>query len=143
MFDKEVDAERHLTTTETSKLKGAYIDPKAGRTTVGEYYRTWLVRQSWRNSSRLSVTSLFENHVLPGLGGHPLNALTRGAVETWAARLPLSGQTVAQACRYLSTMLDAAVDDGLIASNPTRRARRPKVASGTLSSPSPTPRSRR
>jgi hypothetical protein len=57
----------------------------------------------------------------------PLNSLTRGSIEAWAARLPVSDQTIAQAARYLSTMLDAAVDDGLIASNPARRAKRPKV----------------
>jgi len=138
--------------TRALKLVGAYADPAAGRITVADYWATWSERQPWRDSSRMSITSLFDRHVLPafgtrGLAGllahvdhvavppHVLPAfgtrglasLRRGEIETWAARLPLSARTTAQATRYLSTMLAAAVVDGLIATNPAHRARRPRV----------------
>ena len=34
-FDRKVDAERFLTTVESAKLTGSYIDPAASRLTVG------------------------------------------------------------------------------------------------------------
>jgi integrase len=75
----------------------------------------------------MSITSLFHRHVLPAFGTRGLASLRRGEIETWAARLPLSARTTAQATRYLSTMLEAAVVDGLIATHPAHRARRPRV----------------
>jgi integrase len=127
VFDRKLDAQRWLAQVEHQKLTGAYIDPAAGRTTVAEYWTTWSKRQLWRDSSRMSITSLFERHVLPGLGDWPLGRLHRGDIEAWTARLPLAGRTARQVAGYVSTMLDAAVDDGHLASNPARGARLPRV----------------
>src|SRR5687768_691806 len=102
-FPRKIDAERHLTSVEHSKLSGAYIDPKAGRTTVAEFYEVWVERQPWRDSSRMTVVSMFTCHVLPGLGRRPLNSLTRGDIESWAAKLPLAGRTAGTVAKYLST----------------------------------------
>lgn len=127
VFDRKIDAERFLTSMEHSKLTGSYVDPRAGRVTVREYWPTWSARQQWRDSSRSSITSLFSVHVLPLLGDRPLNSITKGDVEAWSAALPLAGQTKRQAAQYLSRMLEGAVDDELISKNPAHRARRPKV----------------
>lgn len=127
VFARKVDAEKHLVGVEHSKLVGSYVAPAAGRTTVAEYWSVWSERQQWRASSRLSVTSLFTNHVLEGLGNRRLNSLRRGDVESWAARLPLAKSTAAQAVQWLSSMLESAVADGLLATNPARGAKRPRV----------------
>jgi len=126
-FDRKVDAERHLTAMEHDKLSGHYVDPSAGRVTVGDFWQTWATRQQWRQSSRDVVESYFANHVQPALGSRPLNSLRRGDVEAWAARLTVAPRTARQIVQYLSTMLDAAVADGLIVSNPARGAVRPRV----------------
>ncbi|MEO5842038.1 MAG: hypothetical protein ABIQ73_27485 [Acidimicrobiales bacterium] len=70
---------------------------------------------------------MFKKQVLPTLGKRPLNTLRRGDIEAWSARLTVSPQTKRQAAQYLSTMLEAAVADGLIAANPARGAKRPRV----------------
>ncbi len=127
IFDRKIDAERFLTSIEHAKLVGAYTDPNAGRLTIGEYWTVWSQRQPWRDSSRLSVTSLFDRHVLPPLGARPLNSIRRGDIETWAARLPLAGQTARHGVSYLSTLLEAAVADGFIARNPAHGAKRPRA----------------
>jgi hypothetical protein len=44
-FRRKSDADRFLTSVESSKLAGSYVDPGAGRTTVGDYAATWLGRQ--------------------------------------------------------------------------------------------------
>jgi integrase len=67
------------------------------------------------------------NHVLPALGGRRLNSLRRGDIETWAARLPLAKSTAGQATQWLSSMLESAVADGLLATNPARGAKRPRA----------------
>jgi integrase len=126
-FDRRVDAERHLTQVEGDKLRGAYVDPSAGRITVADYWVKWSERQSWRATTRMSTTSLFTCHVLPALGRRPLNGLRRGDIESRAARLPLSARTANQAAQYLSAMLEGAVADGLIAQNPAHRAKRRRV----------------
>ncbi|MGI8796907.1 MAG: tyrosine-type recombinase/integrase [Acidimicrobiia bacterium] len=126
-FDRRVDAERFLTGIEHSKLAGAYIDPTRARTTVADYYRVWADRQPWRPSSRASIESMFRGHVLPAFGDRPLGTIRRGDVEAWAAGLPLSGRTAGLAVQYLATMLEGAVADGLLAVNPARGVKRPRV----------------
>ena len=39
-FRRKVDADRRLTEIESSKHAGTYVDPRAGRTTVGDYAAT-------------------------------------------------------------------------------------------------------
>jgi integrase len=126
-FRRKVDAQQHLTAMQHSKLVGAYADPSRGRTTVAEYWPVWSARQQWRSSSRTSITSVVVNHLLPALGNRPLNTLYRGDIEAWSAGLPLAGNTARQAATYLASMLDAAVADGLLATNPAHRAKRPRA----------------
>jgi hypothetical protein len=47
VFNRRVDAERFLTTVESSKLTGTYIDPRAGVLTVAQFYEQWSKRQVW------------------------------------------------------------------------------------------------
>jgi hypothetical protein len=47
---RQIDAERHLTNLEHSKLVGTYVDPAAGRITVAAYWTTWAERQPSRDS---------------------------------------------------------------------------------------------
>jgi integrase len=127
VFDRKLDAERHLTALEHSKLVGAYVDPAAGKITVADYWADWSARQSWRESSRRSATSTFNCHVLPAFGTRGLASLRRGEIEAWAAGLPLAPRTANRVTVLLGTMLHAAVADGLIAANPARGAKRPRV----------------
>jgi integrase len=126
-FARKLDADRHLVSVQHSILTGAYVDPVKGKTTVEEYYRVWSARQPWRLSSRASIASMFGGHVLPKLGARPLATIRRGDVESWGAGLNLSGRTAGLAMQYLGTMLEAAVADGLLASNPARSVKRPLV----------------
>lgn len=126
-FPRKIDAEQHLVKIQHDLLRGAYVDPSKGRTTVEDFYKVWVERQPWRASSRSSNESLFRNHVLPTFGERPLGSIRRGDVEDWAIALTLKPLTAGLAVQYLGTMLEAAVVDGLIASNPARGAKRPRV----------------
>lgn len=126
-FARKADAERHLVQVQHDLLTGAYVDPARSRTTVTDFYRTWSARQPWRPSTRESVRTRFDNHVLPVLGARPLGSLRRGDVEARLAGRRLAPSTAGIALQQLSSMLEAAVADGLIARNPARGVRRPKV----------------
>lgn len=126
-FDRKIDADRHLVKVGHELLTGAYVDPTRARTTLEEYYVVWSGRQPWRPSSRASITSVFTNHVIPTFGARPLGSIRRGDVESWAAKVALSPTAARTAVQYLGTLLDAAVADGLLASNPVRGAKRPRV----------------
>jgi integrase len=108
-------------------MTGAYVDPARGRTTVEEYYRVWEARQPWREATRTAVRSTFVGHVVPAMGKRPLGSVRRGDIESWAAGLSLSASSAGLAVQHLGTMFESAVADGLIATNPARRAKRPRV----------------
>jgi integrase len=131
-FTRKVDADRWLVDVQHRLLSGAYIDPAKGRTTVEEFYRVWSARQPWRDSSRESIVSLFKHHILPMFGARPLGTVRRGDIESWAAGLALSGRTAGLAVQYLGTLFEAAVSDGLVATNPAHGAKRPRIDSAPV-----------
>lgn len=127
-FTRKVDAERFLASVETDKLRGSYVDPRAGQITVGDYARTWLQSLNRRASTESNYASHLKHHVLPALGHRPLAEVrpteVRGAVKRWSATLQPS--TVVTVHTVLASLMRAAVADRLIASSPctgTRPAR--------------------
>ncbi|MGI8751210.1 MAG: tyrosine-type recombinase/integrase [Acidimicrobiales bacterium] len=126
-FTRKVDAERHVVKVQHDLMVGAYIDPTRSKTTVEDYYRVWSARQPWRESTRAGRSSVFDVHVLPALGARPLGTIRRGDIEAWAAGLTLSASTAGQAVSYLATMLEAALADRLLVTNPARGVKRPSV----------------
>jgi integrase len=126
-FDRKIDAEQHLVKMQHDLLTGAYVDPTKARVTVREFYEVWKSRQPWRDSSRTAVETTFATHILPTFEHRPLGSLRRGNIEDWAAGLTVAPSTARVAVQHFSTMLSGAVGDGLLASNPARGAKRPRV----------------
>lgn len=138
-FDRKLDAERFLVQVQHDLLRGAYIDPKASATTVKAYAELWLERMkpTWRRRTADNVENNLMKHVVPRLGSRGLTALRRADIEAFAAGLPLKASTVAVVHQHLSSMLEAAVEDGLIQRNPANRANLPRNEAGK---PQPVPR---
>jgi integrase len=126
-FSRKLDAEQHLVRVQHDLLTGAYVDPARGRTTVEDYFAVWEARQPWRAATRSAVQSTFGTHVIPVLGKRSLGSIRRGDVESWAAGLDLAASSARLAVQHLGTMFESAVADGLLAVNPVRRAKRPRV----------------
>jgi integrase len=120
-FSRKVDAERFLTSISSSMLVGNYVDPAAGRETVGAYARTWLDRQvQLKPSTRAWYATIIQAHIEPTFGATPLSRMERSTVATWVAGLAGSGRapaTVRGRHRVLSIILASAVTDGRIARN--------------------------
>jgi hypothetical protein len=68
-FSRKVDAERFLTSVESSKLTGNYIDPAMARLTVSVWSQRWLASQvHLKPSTHERYASLLREHVNPRWG---------------------------------------------------------------------------
>jgi integrase len=119
-FDRRADAERQLTTVKADLARGAYLDPKAGKTRLRAYVEEQLKLQTSDPSTREAVELRLRLHVLPELGDYPLASLRPSIVQAWTRGLQatLAPSYVRVIFANLSAILRAAVDDGLIARNP-------------------------
>ena len=119
-FRRKVDAARFLAQVEVDKARGDWVDPRLGKTDLGEWAQTWLETTSdLRASTRARDESILSNHVLPRFGATPLAAIDYMAVRSWVADLSkrLSPASVHKAHQVLSKVLRSAVAAGLISKN--------------------------
>lgn len=121
-FDKRVDAERHLALMGADVARGAWVDPALGRTKFGGYAREWLAAQTFDVSTREQVEHRLRVYLYPTWEDVPLGRIRSSAVQKWLAELTqrLSPGTVRQALIHFSAILNAAVDDEMIAKNPCK-----------------------
>jgi integrase len=121
-FARKLDAERFLATVETDKLRGTFLDPDAGRIRVSEFAAAWLEAQTFDPSTRETVASRLRCHIEPAFGDSELRDVRPSHVQAWLRGLQrdLAPTYVRVLLANLSSILSAAVEDGLIARNPCR-----------------------
>jgi integrase len=123
-FDRKQDATAWLTQLEAQMLRGDWIDPNAGRVSLRDYALAWLrERPGLSDRTREGYDDLLRLHILPSLGGLPINAVRESTVRRWRSELldsGVGGPTVAKAYRVLRAVMYTAVDDELIRRNPCR-----------------------
>jgi integrase len=116
------DCRAYLAGVETDKNKGSYVDHRAGRLRLAEHAETWLASQTSNISSRRQIELRLQGRILPALGSSELRSVTPSAAQAWIRGL--QGQVSDSYIRTLvgtfSSLMQAAVDDGLIAKNPFR-----------------------
>lgn len=119
-FRRITDARKWITTQEAAVLQGAWIDPKAGRVTFGEYAATWAAQQPHRPSTATVTESRLRAHLLPALGDRPLASLRPSDLKALVGTLSqtLAPATVETVYRLAATILKAAVEDGVLAKTP-------------------------
>jgi integrase len=115
---------------EVAKIRGEYVAPTVGRITVGELGRAWLERQKghMKSSGFRSYESAWRVHVEPYWSSMRVSEIRFTAVQAWVSQLASKrGAVVVQtAYSVLARILDDAVRDRLMASNPARGAKLPK-----------------
>ena len=135
-FDRKGDAQRWLDETTTDLLTGRYVDPRAGRTPLGVFADRWLEAQTFDALTCETIESRIRVHVKPHLGGTELRHLRPSTIQAWVRGRQT--EVAPSYCRLLlanlSTILAAAVDDGLLASNPcaSSSVKAPKVTRGRV-----------
>ncbi len=135
-FARKADAERFLITVEADKLRGAYVDPNAGKVTFAAFAERWLVSQTFDVSTREAVTSRLKVHLLPTFGGMELRAIQPSTVQAWlrGRQQGCAPSFVRVLLANLSAILGAAVEDELLVKNPCRASsvKAPALEQGRL-----------
>lgn len=126
-FASKADAEQALAKAIADQGRGQWVRPDAGAVMLEDYARQWLASRLGRSGAPLRprVRELYEGelrlHILPSLGRVPVGRLRPAAVRTRYAGLANDGpgsSTTAKCYRLLRAILNTAVDDGLLATNP-------------------------
>jgi integrase len=121
---------RWLAGIQADIARGGYRDPAAARTTFKEYAERWRAQQPHRpGTSRLYERTL-RLHVYPVIGDRQLGALRRSDIRGLVAGMMAGGykpKTIENVVRLVRAVLNAAVDDGIIATSPHRKVTRPPV----------------
>lgn len=129
-FSRKIDAQNWLDTVTTSVQTGSYVDPKAGKVTVASLAEAWLAgKVSLAPSSRERAAVALRVHVIPRWGTVRASEVTHSAVQAWVALLSrtLSPATVQKTTNVLSQVLDLAVRERRLASNPCVGLSLPRV----------------
>lgn len=136
-FRTKTDADRFLATVETDQRRGRWVDHTLGRETVAEWAERYLATTTHlKPKTQLGYQSLNRTCILPVLGQMPVGDLRTIHVREWVAGMTgrgLSASRVRQAYLLLSQMLAAAEESGMLAVNPCRGIRLPRL-------PEPEPR---
>lgn len=129
-FVRKRDAEAYITTVESAKLQGSYIAPGESRVTVGELGAAWLTahRVAVKPSTFHSDESAWRVHVVPAWGGRRVGTIRHTEVAAWIAELSVdrSATTVKRCHGVLAAILDGAVRDRRLQSNPAREVKTPR-----------------
>jgi integrase len=130
-FRRRSDAEKYLVSVEADKLRGMWVDPRLGRISFSE----WAAEVQQTNMTRRPATvyrveSMLRSLVLPTFGKMTLSSIRPVTVRRWIADLVDAGYastTVRTAHALLSSVLKAAVRDGLLPKSPAEDTPLPKV----------------
>jgi len=131
-FARKIDAERWLTISEAEVLTSRWVDPAAGTEPFGRYAEEWIAikRSTVGENTATTAESLLRARVLPTFATSQLKRITTADIRKWLAAMTdegLSPSTVYTYRRVLAQILGQAVDDGLIVSNPAKKAKAPSV----------------
>lgn len=130
-FVRKLDADRWIREQLGGIDQGLWVDPSAGGVTLAEWSARWLAGlHDVKPKTRAGYESLLRSRVLPVFGDHQLRRITPPAVRAWIGSMVAEGVSAArvrQARQVLHAMFEQAVDDRLVARNPTDRVKAPTV----------------
>ena len=130
-FARKVDAERFLLGVEDAKLRGAYVDPAAGKVNFGEWAERWYkTTAGLKPSTRHTYRQLLDYQILPTFQKATLAGVDMLLVREWLAALveaELSPSRIRNAHQVLSQVLATAVEANRLARNPAKGVRLPRI----------------
>ncbi|NED13664.1 tyrosine-type recombinase/integrase [Streptomyces sp. SID9124] len=114
-------AEKWLTRIKADMDAGHFIDPKAGQVTFRQYATKWLKGLTTDLGSQEAVDRRIRLHAVPYMGTRPMGSFKPEHVRAWLSALKsaVPNATYRRAIYdSVSSLFNAAVDDGVIRSNP-------------------------
>lgn len=121
-FATKVLAERFLAEIEHSKIAGTYRDPDAGNVTLRKYAGEWVKSYPADSARGEGIRRQLALHIEPKLGSRTLGELERRPtlVQQFLTSLPMGPAGASQVAITLTSILNAALDDGLVMRNPCK-----------------------
>jgi integrase len=140
-FERKVDAQAWLDEQTSRIVRGEWADPRAGRELLSVYATRWQAIQVSSPGTARIVDNALRRHILPWLGSQRLANIRRSDVQAFVKWLEtrelrpatdsrpahtLSAGSVRNIYEVLARVMDAAVEDRVIAISPCRRIALPK-----------------
>lgn len=122
-FRTKRDAELYLASVEISKARGEFVEHGAARTTIAELGQAWLLTQTHlKPSTHRTVADAWRLRVEPRWGRYPVSGIQHSEVQAWVSELSASrsATVVIRSFGVLAAILDVAVRDRRILTNPAR-----------------------
>ncbi|WP_369378898.1 tyrosine-type recombinase/integrase [Streptomyces sp. cg36] len=116
-------ADQWLAQIEADMARGEYIDPRASRTTFRQFAEKWVKSQTTDETSRAAVESRLRLHAYPYIGSRPLSSFKPEHIRDWSGELKqaIPSATYRRSIfENVSSVMNAAVDDGILRRNPCR-----------------------
>jgi integrase len=126
-FKTKKDAELFLASVEVAKSRGEFVDSSAGRISIGELGAEWLLNLGHlKPSSARPLEIAWRLHVAPRWGRVRVADVSYSDVQSWIASQGGSPTTILRTYGVLASILDVAVRDRRISSNPARGINLPR-----------------
>jgi integrase len=140
-FERKVDAQAWLDEQTARIVRGEWADPRAGRELLSAYATRWQAIQVSSPGTARIIDNALRRHILPRLGNQRLANIRRSDVQAFVkwletrelrpaadshAARTLSAGSVRNIYEVLARVMDAAVEDRVIAISPCRRITLPK-----------------
>ncbi|MDO5535514.1 MAG: site-specific integrase [Propionibacteriaceae bacterium] len=129
-FLVRADAQAFLDAIEVDKRQGSYIAPSAGRVTIDDLGRKWLVAHkiAVKASTYRTDESAWRIHVQPQWGARTVASIEHDEIQDWVAELAAekSATTVSRCFGVLANILDAAVRSKRVGTNAARGVKLPR-----------------
>lgn len=129
-FATKWQAEKWAAENTVDLATGQWRDPAGAQTTIETLSRTWWAgRQHLKSSTLNNDRRRLQNHILPTWGNRTIGSIRKSEIQAWVSGSTLSGATVRHIHSILAQILDIALDDNLIPSNPARGVKLPHKGS--------------
>ena len=128
-FKKRHDARVFCAEIERNKLHGELFDLEAGKQTFQTFATNWFLNQMhYSPTTQECMAGRLKKHIYPVIGSMSLNQIRPSHISALLAGWNLAEGTKRVCLSYVCTILQAAMDDNLISSNPAKAAsvKRPK-----------------
>ncbi|MTE20178.1 LacI family DNA-binding transcriptional regulator [Streptomyces sp. TRM43335] len=124
-FATKGEAQRAASEAENRYRRGDWRDPALGQETFGEYANRWYAAQDLAASTMQNYKRHIEEHLLPAFEDKALAGILRSDVDLWEKKEKAlyAASSVKTWRSTLHLILEDAIDEGLITSNPAARRR--------------------
>ncbi|WP_096906993.1 site-specific integrase [Dietzia sp. WMMA184] len=129
-FKTKRSAQEWLAQNRTQRVQGTYVDPQAGRVTVGALWPSYEASMaSLKGTTRAYRDSFWRNHVEPRWGAVEVGRIRPSMIRTWVSELvvqDLGASGIEKCLEVLRGILALAHEDRLLNSNPAMGVKAPR-----------------